>query len=192
MTCVDASPEMIAAAQKRGLDAKVMDGTALHFTKKFDAVLSNAALHWMDKPKAVITGVWNALKPGGRFVAEFGGKGNVRTIEAALENVAINRGLRVQSPWFFPSPEEYRALLEAQGFTVSEIALHPRSKPLPSDITIWLQLFAKPFLSTVPVDDQAAYIQDVRDALEPALCENGVWTADYVRLRFAATKPNKK
>ena len=74
---VDLSPMMVEAAVNRGLDARVVDGHELHFANEFDAVFSNAALHWMPDPKGVIAGVWRALGLGGRFVAEFGGHGNV-------------------------------------------------------------------------------------------------------------------
>src|SRR5579862_4266048 len=84
VVAVDASADQIKAARARGLDAHVMDGTKLAFENEFDAVFSNAALHWMRDPDAVIAGVWRALKPGGRFVAECGGAGNVETIVKSL------------------------------------------------------------------------------------------------------------
>ena len=105
---VDSSGEQVAAARARGLDAHVMDGHRLTFAAEFDAVVSNAALHWMLRPDAVIAGVWRALKPGGRFVAEMGGAGNVALIKAALVAALDRRGLdgAAHVPWYFPTVEE--------------------------------------------------------------------------------------
>lgn len=100
---VDSSPEMVAAARALGLDARIMSGQTLQFDNEFDAVFSNAALHWMKEPETVIDGVWRALKPNGRFVGEFGGYGNVSAIVTAIESALTSRGLAVPSPWFFPS-----------------------------------------------------------------------------------------
>ena len=105
VTAVDSSPEQIAAARARGLDSHVADGQALTFRSEFDAVFSNAAMHWMRDAEAVIDGVWQALVPGGRFVGEFGGAGNVARIQAALIAALDRRGLdgRSADPWYFPS-----------------------------------------------------------------------------------------
>ena len=188
---VDSSPEMAAVARALGLDAKVMEGQTLQFDNEFDAVFSNAALHWMKKPETVIRSVWCALKPGGRFVGEFGGYGNVSTIVTAIESTLTSRGLAVSSPWFFPSPEEYRKLLEAGGFVIQNIDLIPRPTPLPGDVGGWLETFAQPFTAVLPAAERQAFLAEVVEALRPVLCDaNGNWEADYVRLRFSATKPN--
>lgn len=187
---VDASPEFIAAAKARGLAAQVVDGHALPFAAEFDAVFSNAALHWMTRPDAVIAGVARALKPGGRFVGEFGGAGNVGRIVSALETTLNRRALdgRVANPWYFPTPEEYRAKLEQHGFAVTSIALIPRPTPLPTDMAGWLQTFAQSFLNRVPETERPLIINEVMEETAPALRDaEGRWTADYVRLRFAAT-----
>lgn len=189
---VDASPDFIAAARARGLDARVADGHALPFAAEFDAVFSNAALHWMRRPDAVIAGVARALKPGGRFVGEFGGAGNVGRIVAALEAALDRRGLdgRAANPWYFPTPEEYREKLEAAGFTVRSIALIPRPTPLPTDMAGWLATFAQSFLNRVSEAERPVLVTEVLDSVAPALRDSqGRWTADYVRLRFAANKP---
>ena len=189
---VDASPEMVAAARAAGLDARVMSGEALAFDGEFDAVFSNAALHWMLRPAAVIAGVWRALKPGGRFVGEFGGHGNVQHIKTALVAALDRRGLdgKAAVPWYFPTPAEYRGLLEAQGFRVRAAELIPRPTPLPGDIVAWLDNFAESFTRRVPAAERPAFLNEVAAALKPHLCNaEGVWSADYVRLRFAADKP---
>ncbi|MGZ8984449.1 MAG: class I SAM-dependent methyltransferase [Methylotenera sp.] len=188
---VDSSAEMILATKSLGLTAQVMDGQSLKFTNEFDAVFSNAALHWMKNPKRVINGVWRALKPGGRFVGEFGGYGNVAAIVNAIESeLASRRGTAVAGPWFFPRPDEYSALLEARGFTIETIALIPRPTLLPGDVRGWLETFAQSYTAALPVAERKGFISEVVETLRPVLCDtNGNWKADYVRLRFFATKP---
>jgi SAM-dependent methyltransferase len=190
---VDGSAEQIAAARARGLDARVMNGEQLEFEGEFDAVFSNAALHWMKRADDVVAGVWRALRPGGRFVAEFGGRGCVARITLALGRALERRGIdpsRVR-PWYFPTPEGYARRLRAAGFRVFYIALIPRPTPLPGDIGAWMEIFAQSFLAAVPEDQRPGFIDEVREALRPELCNaRGVWVADYVRLRFAALKPN--
>ena len=192
VVAVDASAEQIAAARKRGLDAHVADGEALAYEAAFDAVFSNAALHWMRDPEAVIDGVWRALRPGGRFVGEFGGGDNVGAIRRALIDALNRRGLdgAAADPWFFPTAEQYRGLLEARGFRVESVALFERPTPLPGELAGWLETFAESFFKQVAPEARNALLQEVVEALRPTLCDaEGRWTADYVRLRFAASKP---
>lgn len=189
---VDASANFIAAARARGLDARLADGEQLSFDSEFDAVFSNAALHWMKRPDDVIAGVWRALKPGGRFVAELGGHGCVAKIVAALYAALRRRGIDGDNvnPWYFPTVEDYRARLAAHGFRVTWIRLIPRPTPLPGDVIGWLETFAQSFSAVLPTEDRPDFIAEVRETLQPELCDaEGNWTADYVRLRFAATKP---
>lgn len=188
----DSSPELVAKARARGIDARLVDGHELAFGPEFDAVFSNAALHWMLEPDAVLDGVQRALRPGGRFVGEFGGGGNVATIVNALIAALDRRGLdgRGAVPWYFPSEGEYGDRLAAKGFAVAHIALIPRLTPLPGDIGGWLETFAESFLSMVPESQRQAFVREVSDALRPALYDDykEAWTADYVRLRFDARK----
>jgi SAM-dependent methyltransferase len=189
MVGVDASQEFVRTCQARGLDVRLMDGEALTFDTEFDAVFSNAALHWMTRPQRVIAGVAKALKPNGRFVAELGGHGNVAAITTALQAIAVRHGkdAHLAHPWFFPSTEAYRALLEAQGFAVVRLALFPRPTPLKSGMAAWLKLFNSPFFHQF--DDFDAAVKEAEDLLKFALCDaQGNWTADYVRLRVEARK----
>lgn len=187
---VDASVDMVEAARKLGLTARVLDGAALPFDAEFDAVFSNAALHWMKNPAAVIAGVWRSLKPGGRFVGELGGYGNVAKIVAALEQALSGHGAAAASPWFFPSTGEYQALLEARGFSVESIRLFPRPTPLPGDVGEWLKTFGHPYLEKLPDSEKSRVVARVVEILRPQLCDpTGTWVADYVRLRFHATRP---
>ena len=189
---VDSSAPQIDAARKLDLDARVMNGEGLDFDSEFDAVFSNAALHWMRNPAKVVAGVERALKPHGRFVSEFGGHGCVAKIKKALVAALDRRGINgdAASPWFFPTVEEYSRHLTNGGFVINYIALIPRPTPLPGDITGWLETFAESFTSTLLPDQRSSYIAEVQEALRPELCDaEGKWTADYIRLRFAANKP---
>lgn len=188
---VDASANFVEAARAHGIDARIADGERLSFDGEFDAVFSNAALHWMKRADDAIDGVWRALKPGGRFVAEFGGHGCVASIVTALYAALARRGIDGAgvNPWYFPTVEDYRGRLEARGFDVTWIALIPRPTPLPGDVGVWLETFAQDFSGALPEADRPAFIAEVQEALRPELCDrDGKWTADYVRLRFSAHK----
>lgn len=186
---IDSSSALLAAAQAAGLSAILGDAVALPFNKAFDAVFSNAVLHWVLDAEAAIASVARALRPGGRFVGEFGGHGNVAAIIVALRAVARKYGLDESqvSPWFFPTPAEYTALLERGGFQVDYIELIPRPTPLPTGIAGWLETFRGPYFAVLAAESRTAIRQEVIDLLAPVLRDTkGNWTADYVRLRFAA------
>ncbi|MCB1474320.1 MAG: methyltransferase domain-containing protein [Rhodobiaceae bacterium] len=186
VTGVDSSPQFIAAARQRGIEAHLGDAQDLDFDRRFDAVFSNAALHWMTRPADVVAGVARALKPGGRFVAEFGGHGNVAAIVTAMRAmVRIHGGdTALANPWYFPTPGEYSQLLADAGFTIDEIALVPRPTPLPTGLAGWLQTFRQPFFDQYAPDVRTRVLAEIEHLLRPALCDSGGnWTADYVRLR---------
>jgi SAM-dependent methyltransferase len=187
----DASPSLLAAARARGLDVREGDGHALPFDREFDAVFSNAALHWMTQPEKVIDGVRRALKPGGRFVAEFGGHGNVAAIMTALRAASRHFGgdISIATPWFYPTDREYADMLQAAGFTVRRAGLFPRPTPLPTGIEGWLQTFRGVFFDQFG-ERRGEVIGTVVDLLRPSLCDrSGNWHADYVRLRVEADLP---
>jgi SAM-dependent methyltransferase len=191
IVAIDASAPQIEAARQLGLDARVMDAENLTFANEFDAVFSNAALHWMRNPDKVIAGVHRALKSNGRFVAEMGGHGCVAKIKTALVAALNRRGIdgEAASPWYFPPVEDYSQRLKSAGFAIAYIALIPRPTPLPGDVTAWLETFAESFTAPLPAADRSAFLAEVQEALRPQLCDaQGHWTADYVRLRFSATK----
>jgi trans-aconitate methyltransferase len=190
----DASPSMLTAARLRGLHVEQHDATALPYHQQFDAVFSNAALHWipgLSGQRAVLAGVHRALRPGGRFVAEMGGHGNIAAIrtalQAALAPFHINAEAAASS--FFPSPTLYRRLLEQAGFTVQSITLIPRPTPLPNGMHAWLNTFRNGVLDHLTQTDRVTAVENTIALLEPILRDaDGNWTADYVRLRFHATK----
>jgi trans-aconitate methyltransferase len=191
VVAVDSSAPQVEAAKQLGLDARVMSAEELTFDSEFDAVFSNAVLHWIKHADPVITGVHRALFSGGRFVAEFGGFGCVDKIRTALVAALDRRGVdgAARVPWYFPTPDDYGARLERAGFRVDSIALIPRPTPLPGDIVAWLETFALSFLDGLSAEARAEYLNEVRAALEPQLRgADGTWVADYVRLRFAAVK----
>jgi trans-aconitate methyltransferase len=189
---VDSSPEMIAAAKKLDVDARYASGDDLSFEQEFDAVFSNAALHWMSDQDAVLKGVYRALKPGGRFVAEFGGQGNIAAIRVALLAVLTARGLSqeaIENNHFF-NCQEYRTRLERQGFVVEAITLTPRPTPLPSGMGDWLETFRRSVLDRLAAAERTEAVDEIVRLLRPVLSDQeGNWTADYVRLRFRARRP---
>ncbi len=188
---IDTCADLLKGARRRGLDAREMDGHELTFREEFDAVFSNAALHWMTRPRDVAAGVARALRPGGRFVAEFGGHGNVAAVVTAMRAVARARGgdEAIAGPWYYPTCAEYQALLEGEGFSVNRIALIPRPTPLPTGMKNWLITFREPFFAQFG-DERHDVLDEVVSVLEPALRdEAGRWTADYVRLRVEAVLP---
>lgn len=192
VVAVDTSEEQVSAARRRGLDARVMNGERLAFQGEFDAVFSNSALHWMLAADAVIGGVWRALRPGGRFVAELGGQGCIAAIVAAIYAALARRGVDgpARNPWYFPSPDDYGPRLAAAGFGIEFMALIPRPTMLPGGLDGWMETFAECFMAALPLASRPAFMAEVAAALRPQLCDgSGRWTADYMLLRFAATKP---
>ena len=195
VTGIDASASMIEAARGRGIDARVGDGQALGAIfgpDAFDAVFSNAALHWMPDADAVLAGVRTVLRPGGRFVGEAGGHGNVAAVATALLAALAERGLdgRARWPWRFPTDAEWAEALGRHGFAVDECRLVPRPTPLPTGIEGWLATFATPFLRGLHSSERELVRARVAALLAPSLRDAaGRWTADYVRLRFVARRP---
>jgi len=188
---VDASPELVRAARELGVDARLGDGEALEFDGEFDAVFSNAALHWMKRPDAVLHGVHRALKQGGRFVAEFGGAGCVQTLRNAIEETLASRSIDPSDcmPWYFPSTEEYASRLVSAGFAVKRIELFERKTPLPTGVRGWVDTFGGAYLAKVPDGQRDAVMAEIEARATPQLTgPDGAVIADYVRLRVVAEK----
>jgi trans-aconitate methyltransferase len=188
---VDASPDMVAAARARGLDATLGRGEALAAGQGWDAVFSNAALHWMTDADAVLAGVARALRPGGRFVAEMGGHGNVAALRVALIAALGEAGVRsdLSEIWFFPSAEDYAARLERAGFAVETMARIPRPTPVAAGAEAWFDTLAAPALALAPPAARPAVRARAAALAAPALRDaSGRWVADYVRLRFRAVR----
>jgi SAM-dependent methyltransferase len=189
VVAVDASPAMVAAARDRGVDARLGDACQLTFEPEFDVVFSNAVLHWVRDADAALAGIARALVPGGRFVAEFGGHGNIAAIAVGVRAALARRGHQVEWPWYFPTAEEYAARCEAHGLCIHDIALIPRPTLLPTDMAGWLQTFGGPLTGDLRPEDRLAAESEIVELLRPSLCDAaGRWTADYVRLRVEASK----
>lgn len=188
VTGVDASPQMVAAARARGIAADEALAESLPYPDhSFDAVFSNAVLHWVRDQDAMLAEVHRVLRHGGRFVAEMGGHGNIAAIRVALSAVLARWGFAGDSN-YYPTPEEYAGRLRRQGFEVREIALIPRATPLAeSGMAGWLGTFRVGALNSIPEASQESVIEEAVALLAPVLRdEEGNWTADYVRLRLIA------
>jgi trans-aconitate methyltransferase len=192
---VDRSVEMIAEARKKfpELHFEICDARSLNFLAEFDAVFSNAALHWIPEATRVVEGVWRALKPGGRFVAEFGGKGNVHQVVAALETALNQLGISSDgaNPWYYPSIAEYATLLESNGLEVYQAVLFDRPTQLEDadhGLANWITMFCGSFLERVPEVNRDEFLQAAKTAARPALWTPDHWELDYRRLRIAARK----
>jgi trans-aconitate methyltransferase len=190
---IDDAPTMIKKAKHNypHLKFDVGDAKSFQVEKPLDAVFSNAVLHWIPEAEAVIGCVHQALKVGGRFIAEFGGKGNVQEITTAIAFALNSMGVEKQSPWYFPSIGEYASLLENQGFEVRYATLFPRPTPLAegdAGMRNWIQMFAGSFLLGLSQEEQKRVIQIAEERLKPSLYSDGSWTADYRRIRIVVIK----
>jgi SAM-dependent methyltransferase len=137
----------------------------------------------------LLASIRRCLKPGGRFVAEMGGQGNIAAIRTALSAVFELHGIDTEeaAASFYPAPAVYRRLMESAGFTVDSIELIPRPTPLHGGMEAWLETFRNGVLDRLAPADRAAALSRTVRLLEPILRDgNGNWVADYVRLRFAA------
>lgn len=189
---VDGDPDMVRAAAALGLNAQVMDGEALTFGPEFDAVFTNATLHWMLRPHLVAAGVYKALKPGGRYVGEFGGFANIAGIQAGARAIMKSHGYKLQPalPHYYPTAQDFSRLLKEAGFEGIDAQLIPRPTHLPTGLKGWLDTFGDSLLPGVPKGAHPRLIGEICDFLKPILSTpGGEWYADYIRLRFSAHKP---
>jgi trans-aconitate methyltransferase len=194
---LDKSDEMLAEARKNYPHLAFVSGDAAGFrfpdsplSKPFDAVFSNAALHWVKDAEGAIESIAQALRPGGRFIAEFGGKGNIASVLAALRGV-LGPGADQQSPWYYPSVGQYATLLERHGFEVGTASLFDRPTPLEGEdgLENWLRMFITPnYLRHYSADRADDILQQLVRHLRRSLYREGIWTVDYRRLRVVAIK----
>ncbi len=195
VTGIDLAASMLEQAKRKYPHISFLHENAetVRFTKPFDAVFSNAALHWMKNAEQVAQSIWLALKPNGRLVAELGGKGNVETMVQALEEVLSSYGISSEerNPWYFPSIGEYSMLLEEQGFRVVYAVHFDRPTPLPegeNGLNHWLNAFGGDFFQGISEEEKSDIIAQVKEKTRSTLWQDGQWIADYKRLRVVAIK----
>jgi SAM-dependent methyltransferase len=178
------------ASRQRGLNILEIDAHNLQESNRFDAIFSNAAMHWMHDPQLVIDNVYHALKNKGRFIVEQGGFGNVAAICTAVISALHHYDIDLPIfPWDFPTMELQKERLIKAGFDVIKIESFSRPTILPQGITGWLETFGNPFMKNCSEEMRQKIIKFSISALEPSLSTpNGQWIADYVRLRFWAVK----
>jgi len=187
---VDLSEDMVEKARVKGLDAHVMSATQLPYIDEFDAVFSNAVLHWVKESEEAVKNIHKVLKTNGRLVAEFGGYGNVyHIVEAMKEVFSIHTEYGdFDNPWFFPTVKEYTEILKSQGFEVKYIELIERPTPI-DDISNWLAVFTNGVTEHLTLEQKEQFRHEVREILkEKIYSEEEGWVADYVRLRVEAVK----
>ena len=193
VTGIDRSQDMIESAQEKYADLRfeLADGQDLAYGAEFDAVFSNAALHWMPRARDVLRGVERALLPGGRFVAEFGGAGCVQTVTDAVGKILREWEIdpAPYQSWFFPSPGRYAGLLEDSGLTVRELRYFERPTPVAGEdgLSVWLALFQADLMTALG-DRWPELCQKAAQRCHSALFRDGQWWLDYVRLRVVASK----
>lgn len=196
VTGVDRSAEMVAAARLAypNLKFEISDARKLSFQGEFDAVFSNATLHWIHEPELVLLGIWRALRMGGRFVAEFGGKKNIRAMQDAFDRALVELGAAKPGdvrPWYYPSVSEYSTLAEKVGFEVRFITLFDRPTGLAdgaAGMRNWIFMFGAEYLAKAGEARHEEFLGRVEDILRPKLFRDGQWWADYRRLRLGANK----
>lgn len=184
---IDSSPEMIAAARERGVDALLLAAEDMQFFAQFDAAFSNATLHWVLHKEQAARAIFRALKPGGRFAGEMGGEGNLRKLREALDEELVIRGYLppVEASNWYACPEDFAAVYEAAGFGEIDARLIERPTPIEHGIAQWVTTFRKGWL------DRAGVPEEERGEIGTAVADRvGSNVADYVRLRFIMRKPD--
>jgi trans-aconitate methyltransferase len=182
-----------ARAAYPALRFEVMDARQLTFSEKFDAVFSNATLHWIKEPNRAVEGIARVLRPGGRFVAEFGGKGNVAEVMGAVERAWPKTGLPlpVSNPWYYPSLAEYAGLLERHGLEVTYGLLFDRPTPLEDGergLLNWLEMFGGAMTEKLSKEQRERLLEEIQREARASLYMDGRWVLDYRRLRVVAKK----
>lgn len=193
---MDSSVEMVEEAKSRysELEFQVKDAANFEFTKPFDAIFSNAVLHWVKDCENSILCMYNSLKVGGRIVLEFGGKGNVKTIINSTKENLKRRGYLNNAGienWYFPSISEYTTLLENQGFEVELAQLYDRPTELSDDkkgIMDWIEMFGASYFNGIPKDIQRNILENIQNDVRDKCFKDGKWYADYKRIRITAKK----
>lgn len=192
---LDSSAEMVEAAKSIGVDARLIEGVEFESQRKFEAVISNAAIHWMPDKYLVVRKVWQALKSGGRFAAECGGDGCLRIVREGMKIALGKRGIdyKARNPWKFCEYSEFSEILKAQGFKIEYIARIDKPTELSEGgLREWLKIFATSHTEGFTDEEKEAFYDEVEAYCKPMLFKDGKWYVDYVRLRFLAVKPEEE
>lgn len=192
---IDKSRNMVEQASRKypHILFDVQDATNLQFKDEFDAVFSNATLDWVKPPLLALQGIYHALKTGGRFIAEFGGKGNVTIITNEVINQLKTIGADYrpeQFPWFFPSIGEYTSLMEEAGFRVTLAQHFDRPTPLEgkNGLRNWIEMFASSMVEGLSEQAKNTVLSNAEESLKSCLFQKGRWMADYKRIRVIGIK----
>lgn len=191
---IDQSASMIKSAKAHfpGSDFATADIAHMELHEQFDAIFSNATLHWVREKESAAVQMFKHLKPGGRLVLEMGGKDNVAGILKALAQAMSKYGKAYTPFWYFPSVAEYTTVLENAGFRVNRVHYFDRPTTLKDQengIIRWLEMFGSHFFAGMETDERNAILEETQRLMEPTHFANGKWTADYKRLRVLAVKP---
>jgi trans-aconitate 2-methyltransferase len=188
---LDNSADMLASARKNfpHLTFVLADAASFDYPEPFDAVFSNAALHWVKNAEGSVSSIARALRPGGRFIAEFGGRGNIALVQAALRAV-LGPSADEQSPWYYPSIGEYAPILERHGLELRNASLFDRPTQLEGEngMDHWLRMFTQTYLRQFSPERADEIVRQLVEQLRPALYCDGVWTVDYRRLRVVTSR----
>ena len=192
---IDQSINMIEQAKVKypEISFDVQDATELTYENEFDAIFSNATLHWIKQPEKALQGIFAGLKEGGRFVAEFGGKGNVQTITDEIIRQLKTEEIEFkdeQFPWFYPSIAEYAALMERVGFRVTFAQHFDRPTQLEGQdgLRNWIEMFGTQFFEGIAEQGKNKIVAQVEKNLKESLYKAGHWYADYKRIRVVGVK----
>ena len=197
MIGMDSSNEMVSEAKNNypNLQFFVKDAASFQFDRPFDAIFSNAVLHWVKNKENAIISMYKNLKHGGRIVLEFGGKGNVETIIESVKNSLFKRGHITNATlenWYFPSISEYTFLLENNGFEVNFALLYDRPTELTdrqNGIKDWIKMFGSAYFVDIPLEEKNIILEEIQNDLREKCFIDGKWYADYKRIRVMARKP---
>jgi trans-aconitate methyltransferase len=195
VTGIDRSAAMVEQARKNfpGMDFRIEDVREIAYDCEFDAVFSNAVLHWVQPAAAAVSAIARALKPGGRLAVELGGRGNVaemiRLTEGALAEVTD--GTPPENPWYYPGIAEYASLLERHGLEVTLAVLFDRPTALEggfAGLERWYKMFGGHWTAGLTPQQCEKFVRAAERLGAPKLLRDGTWTADYRRLRVVALK----